>query len=120
MSETGPAIRQRIDKWLWHARMARTRTLAARLVRDGHVRIDTQRVTDPARKVRAGDVLTVALAHATLVISVIAFADRRGPATEARRLYELLSAPAGFETGLVLGLDDREDDDMLAPEDDCR
>lgn len=120
-----PPPRQRLDKWLWHARMARTRTLAARLVGEGHVRIAGKRVTDPSKKVRAGDILTLALAHATLVVEVTGFADRRGSAPEAQRLYRLLStpdAPAGDVSGgpLMRNPDGSDDDDALAPEDDYR
>lgn len=113
--------RQRLDKWLWHARMARTRTLAARLVDDGHVRINGRRVTDPAKGVRAGDVLTLALAHATLVVTVRAFAERRGGAPEARQLYDLLSGPdtAGPDE-LMRNSEASGDNPSLAPEDDCR
>lgn len=96
MPDNASPDRQRVDKWLWHARMARTRTLAARLVSDGHVRIDSRRVTDPSKKVREGDILTLALAHATIVVEVAGFADRRGSAPEAQRLYNLLSAPAAY------------------------
>lgn len=81
------AERLRLDKWLWHARMAKSRTLAAKLVAAGHVRLNGRRVEDPARRVAKGDVLTVALAHGTFVVTVVAFGTRRGPAAEARTLY---------------------------------
>ena len=83
---------QRLDRWLWHARLARTRTTAARLVEDGHVRINAVRVTTSARPVRSGDVLTVALGHDVRVLRVRAFAERRGPAEEARQLYDPVEA----------------------------
>lgn len=79
--------RQRLDKWLWHARFARTRTLAARLVTDGHVRINGVRTVAPGHAVKQGDVLTVALARDPLVIRVQGFAERRGGAEDARLLY---------------------------------
>jgi ribosome-associated heat shock protein Hsp15 len=79
--------RQRLDKWLWFARVAKSRTLAAKLVRDGHVRRNGQRVEDPARAIAPGDVLTIAAPHATLVLTVMATGERRGPAPEARTLY---------------------------------
>ena len=79
--------RQRLDKWLWHARMARTRTLAAKLVAAGFVRINGQRASDPARLLRSGDVLTLALRHTTRVVKVVGFDVRRGPATVAQSLY---------------------------------
>ncbi|WP_375465045.1 RNA-binding S4 domain-containing protein [uncultured Methylobacterium sp.] len=93
------AGRQRLDKWLWFARLARTRSLAARLVEDGHVRINGARTTAAARGVAVGDVVTVAAAHATAVLRVADLGTRRGPAPEARGLYVDLStgddAPAG-------------------------
>lgn len=85
----------RLDKWLWFARFARTRSLAARLVGDGYVRLNGKRVETPARGVCVGDVVTVAAAHATASVRVLAFGERRGPAPEARRLYADLSAPDG-------------------------
>jgi len=78
---------QRLDKWLWYARIVKTRTLAARLVSDGHVRVNGMRITQTAKAVGAGDILTIALPNATMVIEVVAPGNRRGPATEARELY---------------------------------
>jgi ribosome-associated heat shock protein Hsp15 len=88
------AERQRLDKWLWHARFARTRTLAARLVADGHVRVNGVRAQAPARAVKRDDVLTLALVRTAIAVRIRDFAERRGPADEARHLYELLT-PAG-------------------------
>jgi ribosome-associated heat shock protein Hsp15 len=82
--------RQRLDKWLWFARFARTRPMAVRLVEDGHVRIEGRRADNPAQGLRAGTVLTLALPHATIVVRVLGFAERRGPFTAARGLYERL------------------------------
>jgi ribosome-associated heat shock protein Hsp15 len=82
--------RQRIDKWLWHARVVRTRSAAAALAASGHVRINGQRIDTPSRLVRAGDVVTVALDRAVHVLKVLNFADRRGSAEEARRLRQVL------------------------------
>jgi ribosome-associated heat shock protein Hsp15 len=89
--------RQRIDRWLWHARLVRTRALAAALAASGHVRLNGRRVTAAGRAVRIGDVLTVALPGAVRVLRVISFAGRRGGANEGRGLYADLSpavAPA--------------------------
>lgn len=83
----------RLDKWLWHARFARTRSLAARLVTETGVRINGQRTGKPAAQVRAGDVLTFALGAAVRVVRVEALGIRRGPAPEARALYEDLAPP---------------------------
>lgn len=79
--------RQRIDKWLWHARVVKTRTLAASLVSAGHVRINGKRNSDPAHVVKAADVLTIALDRRVLVWKVVGFAERRGDAPAARTLY---------------------------------
>jgi ribosome-associated heat shock protein Hsp15 len=81
---------QRLDKWLVVARFARTRSLAQALVQQGHVRLDGKRVTDGARKLRAGDVLTLALPHATTVVRVRAGAEKRGSFAVARELYEMV------------------------------
>ena len=78
---------QRIDKWLWHARFARTRTAAQRLAVSGHIRINKQKVNSASRPVRPGDVLTLALGRAVVVLTVIAIADRRGSADLAQKLY---------------------------------
>src|SRR5271154_3714156 len=62
--------RQRIDRWLWHARLARTRSAAAALASAGHVRVNGARVRAPGRMVRNGDVITVALERAVRVLKV--------------------------------------------------
>lgn len=79
--------RQRLDKWLWFARFAKTRTLAAKLVTSGFVRVNGQRTDSAAKALAVGDVVTLALARATLVVRVESLGQRRGPATEARQLY---------------------------------
>jgi ribosome-associated heat shock protein Hsp15 len=91
---SGSADRQRIDKWLWHARVVRTRTAAAALADAGHVRINGQRVDAASRAVRVGDVVTVALDRAVRVLKVLGFAERRGSADDARRLCESLEPAA--------------------------
>jgi ribosome-associated heat shock protein Hsp15 len=88
LSAAGAPQSQRIDKWLWCARFVKTRALAAGLVKAGHVRRDGQRLAGPDKPVRPGDVLTIALERTVLVVRVLAVADRRGPATEARLMYE--------------------------------
>jgi ribosome-associated heat shock protein Hsp15 len=85
--------RQRIDKWLWHARVVRTRSAASALVASGHVRLNAQRIDAASRAVKAGDVVTVALDRSVRVLKVTGFAARRGDATAARGLYEDLSPP---------------------------
>jgi ribosome-associated heat shock protein Hsp15 len=101
------ADRQRIDKWLWHARVVRTRSAAAALAAAGHVRVNAQRIDAPSRAVRVGDVVTVTLDHAIRVLKVLGFAERRGSAEDARALCEALeperpsraTPPAPRETG---------------------
>lgn len=83
-----PAERQRIDRWLWHARIVKTRFLAASLVTAGYVRVNGRRVGTSAHFVRKEDVLTVALTGAVRVLRVIDYADRRGNAAAAATLYE--------------------------------
>jgi ribosome-associated heat shock protein Hsp15 len=88
------AQRQRLDKWLWFARVVKTRSLAARLVGEGHVRINAVRGDNPAKLVRVGDVLTVALDRHVRVLKILAPGLRRGPYAEARTLYDDLSSPS--------------------------
>ena len=83
--------RQRIDKWLWHARVVRTRTSAASLVDSGHVRLNGERMTAASRPVKTGDVVTVALDRTVRVMKVTGFAERRGDADAARLLFEDLT-----------------------------
>jgi ribosome-associated heat shock protein Hsp15 len=86
--------RQRIDKWLWHARVVRTRTAAAALVTAGRVRLNGQRNDSASQAVRIGDVVTVALDRVVRALKVIGFAERRGSAISVQGLYEDLSPPA--------------------------
>jgi ribosome-associated heat shock protein Hsp15 len=87
--------RQRIDKWLWHARVVRTRSAAAALVTSGHVRVNGARVTSPGRVMRIEDVVTVALDRSVRVMKVAAFAERRGAPVDARLLYADLTVQDG-------------------------
>lgn len=89
MSETtlrAPLIR--LDKWLWQARFARSRSLAAAMVSGGEVRLNGQPVVKPARNVGPGDVLTFARPGGICVLRILDCGSRRGPASEARTLYE--------------------------------
>jgi ribosome-associated heat shock protein Hsp15 len=90
---------QRLDAWLWCARLRRTRADCARLVEAGTVRINRQPTDKPHARVRPGDVLTIAQGQGEggriLVWRVLALAERRGPPAEARGLYEEVSAPQG-------------------------
>ncbi len=80
--------RQRIDRWLWHARLVRTRGAAAALAGAGFVRVNGARIDAPGRMVRTGDVITVALDRRVRVLKVRGFVQRRGPADSAATLYE--------------------------------
>ena len=83
--------RQRIDKWLWHARMVRTRTAAAALTAAGFVRLNGKRTTAASHPVRIGDVVTLALDRTVRVVRVEGFCERRGGPPAARVLYRDLT-----------------------------
>ncbi len=87
--------RQRLDKWLWHARVVKARTSAAALVERGHVRINGVRETSPGHAVKSGDVITLALDRGVRLMKVMGFSERRGDATAARGLYEDLTEGTG-------------------------
>ena len=83
--------RQRIDKWLWHARMVRTRSEAAALAEAGYVRLNGKRITAASHPVRIGDVVTLALDRSVKVIRVEGVCERRGAAPAAKALYSDLT-----------------------------
>ena len=87
---------ERLDKWLWCARFFRSRGLATRFCEEGGVRVNGTRTSKAHHAVRPGDVLTFPLGSNIRVARIRALADRRGPSSEARALYDDLSAP---ETG---------------------
>lgn len=84
----GSVDRQRIDKWLWHARVVRTRQAAAALACSGHVRLNGRRITAASQPVRVGDVVTVALDQGVRLLRVTGFAAKRGASATARVLFE--------------------------------
>jgi len=84
---TGAAPKLRLDKWLWQARFFKTRSLATRQVRSGHVRVNGARAGKAAHTVVAGDVLTFQQARDIRVVEIVALGSRRGPAPEAQTLY---------------------------------
>jgi ribosome-associated heat shock protein Hsp15 len=108
---SGAGATMRLDKWLWQARFFKTRGLAARAVASGHVRVNAVRVLKPAAAVAIGDGLTLVQHGGVRVVRVLALGQRRGPASEARLLYQdLAEAPsagradppaAGLERGGV-------------------
>jgi ribosome-associated heat shock protein Hsp15 len=89
--------RQRVDRWLFFARAVKSRSLAAKLVTAGRVRINRDKAAQASDSVKAGDVLTITLDRRVLVWKVLNPGTRRGPAPEAQALYEDMSpkpAPA--------------------------
>ena len=89
--------RQRLDKWLWFARIVKTRALAAGLIEAGHVRANRTKMTRPGHDITPGDVLTIVLHGRILVLKVVGLAPRRGAATSARLLYEAQAIPGTEE-----------------------
>lgn len=87
MTDTISAPGQRLDKWLWFARIVRSRTLAAQLVGGGKVRVNRVRVLKPSHLLRTGDILTAAVRGKVRVLEVLAVGERRGSPQEAQRLY---------------------------------
>lgn len=76
----------RIDKWLWSARFYKTRAIAAKAVSGGHIHVDGCRVK-PSREVKVGDVLEISKTPYTWKVSILELSGRRGPASEAAKLY---------------------------------
>ena len=91
-AETRPQLR--LDKWLWQARFCKTRSVAAKLVSGGRVRVNTVKVSKSAYRVGPGDTLTFPQGREIRVVRIVALGARRGPASEAQMLYEDL-APVG-------------------------
>lgn len=89
----------RIDVWLWRARFAKTRTLAAAMVEGGRIRLmhngAQARLDKPSRSVHVGDGLTFAMGGRLIDLRVEALGERRGPAVEARALYSLIGVDQG-------------------------
>ena len=80
----------RIDKWLWHARFCKTRALAQAKATAGHIRLNGQRVEKASAQVRPGDVMTLSAGGKVVVLRVVGLGERRGPASEARMLYDVV------------------------------
>lgn len=83
----------RADKWLWFARFFKSRSLSAKVITEGKLRINGERRMKASVAVTPGDVLTFPQAERVKVIKIIALGTRRGPAPEAQALYEDLSEP---------------------------
>jgi ribosome-associated heat shock protein Hsp15 len=81
-----PADKLRLDKWLWVARFFKTRSLALKAIEGGRAKVNGERVK-PAREVKAGDTVTVRVGELEWTVGVLGVSSRRGPASEAARLY---------------------------------
>ena len=93
MPDNSAIAKLRVDKWLWYARVYKTRSLASTSIKTGKVRVNQEKITSPSRNVTLGDVLTITLGRQIKVLKVLATGTRRGPASEAQLLYEDLSPP---------------------------
>jgi ribosome-associated heat shock protein Hsp15 len=93
VAPTATRDQQRIDKWLFFSRAVKSRTLAAKLVVAGRVRINRDKAAQASDQVKPGDVLTITLERRIFVWKVLGTGSRRGPAEEARTLYEDMSPP---------------------------
>jgi ribosome-associated heat shock protein Hsp15 len=82
---------QRLDRWIWHARIVKTRTIAANLVSEGYVRVNGERAEQPARPIKPGDVLTIALPARVRILKVTGILPRRADASAALGLYESMN-----------------------------
>ena len=89
---------QRLDKWLWYARVAKTRSLAAALIERGRVRVNKVRTQKPSHTVRLGDVITASVHRDVRILKVVQAGRRRGPAAEAQELYEDLTPVNEFRS----------------------
>lgn len=89
----------RIDKWLWYARVLKSRSLATKFVQSGHIRVNSDKVSLASHGLKVGDVLTIAIHQRVCILKVAALGTRRGPASEAVLLYEDLT-PADTQTDL--------------------
>jgi ribosome-associated heat shock protein Hsp15 len=86
MTEPAPHDRVRLDKWLWAARFYKTRSLAAKAIDGGKVKLNGERAK-PSREVRPGDLVELASGELRWQVEVLAISARRGPAAEAAKLY---------------------------------
>lgn len=102
-SQTPPSPTQRIDKWLWYTRLFKSRSLAAKFVETGRIRVKSggkrTKFTKPSQVVRVGDILTFPQGHDIRVYQVLAPGKRRGPAQEAQSLYADLTPPKAATAG---------------------
>ncbi|MEJ8474862.1 RNA-binding S4 domain-containing protein [Roseibium algae] len=98
----------RIDKWLWYARVTKSRSLANKLTSGGRVRINGDKISAASKTVRVDDILTISLERRVLILKIRALGSRRGPYAEACLLYEDLSPPPPPKEDVVLAPAARE------------
>lgn len=91
VTDLGPATR-RLDQWLWFARFVKSRSLAARLCTGGAVSVNGEKAKKASQAIRPGDLLGLRLGKSRRQIRIVALGERRGPAPEARGLYEEIAA----------------------------
>ena len=91
LTSSGHQVVQRLDKWLWFARIVKTRTRATQLVCGGKVRVNRAKIDKASHTIRAGDVVTVTVKRRICVLEVLTTGQRRGPAPEAQGLYRDLT-----------------------------
>jgi ribosomal 50S subunit-recycling heat shock protein len=93
----------RVDVWLWRARFFKTRSMAARFVDDGRVRLtrlgQEQRLDKSSRPVKVGDTLVFAVGGRLIAVTVEGLGERRGPPAEARGLYSALQNSSDGQAG---------------------
>jgi ribosome-associated heat shock protein Hsp15 len=94
---TADRTSRRLDQWLWFARFAKSRSLAARLCTAGAVAVNGVAVSKANHAVRAGDIVIVPQHGEHRAVRVVALGDRRGPASEARTLFAETAAPRRAE-----------------------
>jgi len=85
---------QRVDQWLWFARITKSRTLAQDLIARGKVRVNRAKIDKPSTLVKPGDVLTLVVGPTVRSLEIVAIGQRRGPAAEARLLFLDHTPPA--------------------------
>jgi ribosome-associated heat shock protein Hsp15 len=103
MTAPAAATSLRLDKWLWFARFARTRSLAAKLCAAGAVTLGGTPVSKPNQTVRVGDRLTVPQGRVLRRVTVLALGTRRGPPAEARLLYDEPEPPLPLRAAEAAG-----------------
>ena len=77
----------RLDTWLWYARFYKSRSLSSKAILNGKLRINSNKITKPATKVKTNDVLTLNYVNEIRIIQIQSLGSRRGPASEAKSLY---------------------------------